>query len=161
MSIRLSVNKDIEQIREIYNDAVLNTTATFDVEPRTIEEQKIWYAQHKGKYPVIVYESDGIIAGWASLSRWSDRTAYSGTAEDSIYVRKDYRQRGIGRELLYDLIQRAVDLGLHTVIARISEGNKTSIKIHLELGFEIIGIMKDAGWKFGRYIDVTLMQKIL
>lgn len=161
MSIRLADIKDIADIMEIYNEAVLNTTATFDTEPRTIEQQKEWLDQHGGKYPVLVYESDGIVAGWASLSRWNERPAYSNTVENSIYIRKDYRRRGIGRMLLGELISYAVKYGHHTIISRIAEGNETSIKMHREAGFDIIGVMKEAGMKFGRYIDVTIMQKML
>jgi L-amino acid N-acyltransferase YncA len=159
--IRLAEITDLEAIREIYNDAVLTTTATFDIEPRTYEKQLEWFSQHNNKFQVIVFEIDGIIAGWASISKWSDRIAYEGTAENSVYVKKEFRNHGIGRRLLSQLIQNALNSGLHTIIARIAGGNQTSIRMHAEFGFEIIGIMKEAGMKFGRYIDVTLMQKML
>jgi L-amino acid N-acyltransferase len=159
--IRPAQNPDLDEILGIYNDAVLNTTATFDIEPRTFEQQKIWFSEHNGKFNVIVCEIDGKIAGWASLSRWNERPAYSGTAENSVYVRKEFRNQGIGRKLLAQIIDNAKSNGLHTIIARIAEGNRTSISMHGDYGFEIIGIMKEAGYKFGRFIDVTLMQKIL
>ncbi len=159
--IRNAFDSDLEQILEIYNDAVLTTTATFDTMPRTPEQQVDWFNEHNDKYKLIVCEIDGVVAGWASLSRWSDRPAYEGTTENSVYVKKEFRKRGIGRKLLAHLIEDAKSNGLHTIIARIAEGNETSIKIHKEYGFEIIGIMKEAGKKFGRLIDVTLMQKML
>jgi L-amino acid N-acyltransferase len=161
MRIRLAVLKDLSEIREIYNDAVINTTATFDIEPRTVKQQEEWFLEHGGRYPVIVYEIDGKVAGWASLSRWNERPAYANTVENSIYVKKEYRRNGIGRELLRELIKYSYECKHHTIIARIAEGNETSIKMHREAGFEIIGVMKEAGRKFGRYIDVTIMQKIL
>jgi phosphinothricin acetyltransferase len=83
------------------------------------------------------------------------------TVENSVYVKKEFRKHGIGRELLSQLVKLAKESGFHTIIARIAEGNKTSIRMHSELGFEVIGVMKEAGNKFGRFIDVTLMQKIL
>jgi L-amino acid N-acyltransferase YncA len=160
-NIRSAEIRDLEAIREIYNDAVLNTTATFDTEPRTREKQVEWFNVHPAAFPVIVFELDSEIAGWASLSKWSDRIAYAGTAECSVYVKREHRKKGIGRALLKHLIDRAVENKLHTIIARIAEGNETSIRMHKQNGFEIIGNMKEAGWKFGRYIDVTLMQKML
>lgn len=159
--IRRADKKDIEAIREIYNDAVLNTTATFDIEPRTYEQQVEWFKQHDNKFQILVDEVNTVISGWASLSRWSDRPAYEGTAENSVYVKKEFQRKGIGRKLLSALIQNARENGLHTIIARIAEDNETSIRMHAESGFIIIGVMKEAGRKFDRYIDVTLMQKIL
>ena len=159
--IRLAERKDIAEIMEIYNDAVLNTTATFDIEPRTLEQQEEWFEEHNGINPVIVSELDGAVAGWASLSKWNERPAYANTVENSIYVKNDFRRQGIGRELLRELIKLAIEIGHHSIIARIAEGNDTSISMHQEAGFEVIGVMKEAGLKFGRYIDVTLMQKML
>ncbi len=161
MTIRPAEIRDLDEIREIYNDAVLTTTATFDIVPRTFEQQKVWFKQHDKKFTIIVAELDKKVAGWASLSRWSDRAAYNGTVENSVYVMKEFRNRGIGRKLLAQLIEDAKSNGLHSIIARIAEGNETSIRMHKEYGFEITGIMKEAGKKFGRYIDVTLMQKML
>lgn len=160
-NIRSAQIKDLDAIRDIYNDAVLNTTTTFDTEPRTGEQQLEWFHEHSATYPVIVYEIESEITGWASLSKWSDRLAYAGTAEFSAYVKKEHRNKGIGRALLKHLIEKAVENKLHTIIARIAEGNETSIKMHKENGFEILGTMKEAGLKFGHYIDVTIMQKML
>ena len=159
--IRKAELKDLDAILEIYNDAVLNTTATFDIAPRSKEEQVEWFSEHDNKFAVIVYEHEDKIIGWASLSKWNERPAYRNTAENSVYVKKDSRGRGIGRELLSAIVNLARENGFHTTIARIAEGNKTSVKMHSEIGFEIIGIMKEAGWKFERWIDVTLMQKML
>jgi len=159
--IRPAEIKDLDEITEIYNDAVINTTATFDTEERTRETAEKWFYEHNEKYQVIVSEIHGVISGWASLSKWSDRPAYDNTTECSIYVRKEFRRQGIGRKLLYQLIRNAEYCGIHTIIARISEGNETSIKMHKEFGFDEIGIMKEAGIKFGKYIDVTIMQKMI
>lgn len=159
--IRRAEIKDLYAILDIYNDAVLNTTATFDIIPRSKEEHSVWFREHDDKFIVIVYELNDIVAGWASLSKWNERPAYQNTAENSVYVNKDLRRRGIGRKLLAELVKLAGENDFHTIIARIAEGNETSIKMHSELGFEIIGVMKEAGKKFERWIDVTLMQKML
>lgn len=147
-------------ITEIYNEAILSTVATFDTEPRTIEEQKDWFDHHGPRYPILVAEVGGQVVGWASLSRWSDRCAYSDTAEDSLYVKEDYRGKGIGRKLLASMIEEGKRAGLHTVIARITAGNEVSIHLHESAGFQHIGIMREVGRKFGRLRDVYLMQKL-
>ncbi len=160
LSIRPAEIKDIEAITEIYNEAILNTTATFDTEPRTVEQQKAWFISHDEKHPVISAEFQGTVIGWASLSPWSDRPAYAKTAEISIYVKKEFRNRGYGKKLMDKLIDDGEAAGLHTIIARIADGNEISIKLHEAYGFKHIGIMKEVGEKFGRVLDVYLMQKI-
>jgi len=160
LTIRQATLKDLGAITEIYNEAIRNTAATFDTQPKTLEEQKTWFAGHGPKCPILVAEHDGLIIGWASLSMWSDRCAYSDTAEGSFYVKKEYRGKGVGRKLLETVIAEGQKAGLHTVIARITEGNAASIHLVESVGFEHIGIMKEVGRKFGKLMDVYLMQKI-
>ena len=147
-------------ITSIYNEAILQTVATFDTEPKTSEEMKIWFENHDQKHPVLVAEQKGLIVGWASLSEWSDRCAYSETAEISLYVRKEHQGSGIGRKLLKEIMPEGQKMGLHTVIARIAEGNERSINLFKSEKFENIGVMKEVGKKFGKRLDVFLMQKI-
>jgi L-amino acid N-acyltransferase YncA len=158
--IRKATIDDLPAITEIYNQAILTTTATFDTEPKSLEEQKIWFESHGPKYPVLLAEEDDRVIGWASLSRWSDRCAYSDTAEISLYIYEKERGKGIGRKLLEAIIREGEKAGLHSIIARIAEGNEVSIHLHLSAGFEHIGIMREVGRKFGRFLDVYLMQKI-
>lgn len=160
LKVRRAAFEDLSAITEIYNQAILKTTATFDTEPKTVENQKTWFENHGTKYLLLVAEEDGKVLGWASLSRWSDRCAYSDTAEISLYVDEKYRGKGIGKKLLRTIIQEGEKTGIHSVIARIAEGNETSIHLHQSVGFEHIGIMKEVGRKFGRLLDVYLMQKI-
>jgi len=160
LTIRQATLQDLDAITEIYNQAILNTVATFDTNPKTLEEQKSWFAKHGPKYSILVAQQDDIVVGWASLSMWSDRCAYSNTAEISLYVREEHRGKGIGRKLSEATIQAGQNAGLHTIIARITEGNKISIRMVESLGFEHIGIMKEVGQKFGKLLDVYLMQKI-
>ena len=143
---------------EIYNEAVENTTATFDTDKRSIENQMEWFKRHKHNHPIIVGEEDGIIKGWASLSPWSDRKAYDGTVELSVYIHHNHRGKGIGKKLLEIITLEGKRVNNHTILSRISAGNEISIHIHEQLGYRHIGIMKEVGMKFGNYIDVHLMQ---
>jgi L-amino acid N-acyltransferase YncA len=161
LKIRKATMEDLAAITEIYNDAILQTVATFDTEPKSMEEQTTWFANHDLSNPIFVAEQDGLVAGWASLSKWSDRCAYSGTAEISLYVRKEHRRKGIGRELLKQIVKEGQKNGLHTLIARITEGNEPSINLFKHERFEVVGIMKEVGRKFGKLLDVYIMQRIL
>jgi len=158
--VRKATLDDLPAITEIYNQAILKTTATFDTEPKSLEEQKAWFESHGPKYPVLVAEENGKVIAWASLSKWSDRCAYSDTAEISLYVEEKNRGKGIGRNLLEEIIREGEKAGLHSIIARIAEGNETSIHLHQSVGFEHIGIMKEVGRKFGKLLDIYFMQKI-
>jgi phosphinothricin acetyltransferase len=126
--------------------------------PGTPAERLDWFALHPPtRYPVIVATPSGAVVGWASLSPWSPRPAYARTAENSVYVHKDKRGNGVGRSLMLDLIQRARDIGIKVIIARPVEGNDASIRLHESLGFSTIGVMRRVGEKFGRVLDVRLM----
>jgi len=105
LKIRRARIEDLDSITEIYNDAILKTAAAFDTEAKTIEEQKLWFKNHGPKYPILVAELGNIVVGWASLSQWSDRCAYSDTAEISLYVAEEHREKGIGKKLLEAIVQ--------------------------------------------------------
>jgi L-amino acid N-acyltransferase YncA len=159
--IRKAQPKDLPLITEIYNKAITTTTATFDTTLKTIEEQKLWFKDHGPKNPIMVAEQDGIVIAWGSLSKWSDRCAYTDTAEVSLYVTEPYQGKGIGTQLLKQLLEEGKQQGLHAVIARITEGNTHSISLHESLGFFPIGVMKAVGVKFGKRLDVHLLEKLL
>jgi phosphinothricin acetyltransferase len=159
-TIRSAKISDLNAITEIYNEAIQTTTATFDTEPKTEEEQKVWFDSHGTQYPIVVEESNGAVVGWASLSKWSDRCGYSGTAEISLYVKQEFRGKGMGRKLMEAIISEGRRVGLHTIIARIAEGNDVSVHLAESFGFRHIGVMKEVGRKFGRLLDVHLMQKV-
>ena len=158
--IRNAMLDDLDSITKIYNDAIINTVATFDTEIKTIEEQIQWFEGHGKKNPILVAEDNGIVIGWAALSKYSTRCAYSNTAEISLYVRKKDQGKGIGKKLMESIIKEGKKAGLHVIIARITDGNKKSIHLHESVGFNHIGIMKEVGNKFGKCLDVYLMQKI-
>jgi phosphinothricin acetyltransferase len=160
LNIRPAKPDDLPAITDIYNEAILTTDATFDTEIKTIESQKEWFDNHDFRNPIFVAEDDNNVIGWASLSKWSDRCAYSETAEISVYVKDGCRGQGTGRKLIERIIQAGEEAGLHTIISRIVTGNDESIHLHEVFGFERIGVMKEVGIKFGRLLDVVLMQKL-
>jgi phosphinothricin acetyltransferase len=160
LQIKLAQAADVPAITEIYNEAISNGTATFDTELKTIANRHIWLNQHQGKYPVWVAYLDEKMLAWASLTQYSDRAAYEGTAEVSVYVHHQHRGTGVGTIIFEHLVQQAKILELHCLLARITEGNDTSIRLHQKYGFTTVGVMRQVGSKFGRYLDVTLMQKV-
>lgn len=161
MKIRPARLSDAAAIAEIYNEQVLHGTATFDTEPRSLEAQKKWLEAHGEGWPVIVAEDAGKVVGWASLSRWSERKAYDESAENSVYVAKDARGKGLGKALLSALLEEARRKKFHAILARIAEGNPASVKLHESFGFTRVGVLKEIGFKFGRRLDVAILQLIL
>jgi len=161
LTVRRALLSDADAITEIYNEAILTTTATFDTTPRTVSERLEWLKSHDERHPVIVIEMDGAVVGWASLSRWSDRSAYDDTAETSFYVKIGYRGLGAGRKLKQAIIEEARRLRFHTLVARIAEGGDVSLHLNESFGFTRVGTMKEVGCKFGRRLDVHILQKVL
>lgn len=159
--VRLARVSDAEAMAEIYNHEVTTGTATFDLVPRDVEDQRRWITERSGAYPAIVAERDGVVVGFGSLSRYRDRPAYATTVEDSVYVHGGHRGGGVGRAILDDLVARAQDHGFHTIIARIAEGQEPSVALHRACGFELVGVEREIGRKFGRWLDVVVMQRML
>lgn len=159
-AIRKAALADIPAITEIYNEAILTTDATFDNDPKTIAEQTKWFGEHGARNPVLVADVNGKVVGWASLSKWSTRCAYADTAEISLYIKEEYRNRGIGKVLMQGILGEGKKAGLHTVISRITATNNISINLHREFQFEDVGVMKEVGKKFGKLLDVLMMQKV-
>ena len=160
-TIRRAVLADAAAVAEIYNEAILTTTATFDTETKSVADRAQWLQSHDERHPVLVAEVGGKVVGWASLTQWSDRHAYDDTAETSFYVQSGHRGRGIGRRLKSEIIEEARRLGFHTLIARIAEGSRESIHLNEQAGFVHVGTLKEVGRKFGRLLDVHIMQLLL
>lgn len=161
MKIRLATLADLEAMTEIYNEAILTTTATFDIKPMTRDERLPWFESHDTRHPILVAEVDHQIVGWACLSQWRPRRAYADTAETSFYVKASHRGQGIGRQLKQAIIEEARRLGFHTLIAGVAEGNEVSLHLNQSFGFEIVGTFKEVGKKFGKVLDVTYLQLML
>ena len=162
MRTRLIERRDAEAVRDIYNVEVLESTVTFDLVPRSVADQVAWIDEHSVGHPALVAVDDAdTVLGFASLSPYRPRPAYATTVEDSVYVRRDQRGAGIGKLLLADLVVLARDHGFHSAIARIVGGHDASIALHRACGFEQVGIEREVGRKFGKWLDVVLMQKLL
>lgn len=161
MTIQRAGPGDLERINQIYNQAVLRTTATFDTEPKSLPDREAWFETHGPAHPVIVAEEGAEIQGWASLSPYSGRAAYARTVEISLYVSEESRGKGIGTSLMRAIVDEARRLGHHVILARIAQGNPVSVRIHESAGFFMVGTMKEVGVKFGRILDVHLMELIL
>jgi len=162
MIIRAAKPEDLKGIFEIYDEQVLHGTATFDTTPKSAAERLEWFANDgRGRYPFLVAEDAGKITGWTRLYAWSNRCAYDRAAENAVYVHKDARGQGVGRALLTELIRVAPERGVKLLIARVVEGNAGSLALHEALGFQTIGIMRRCGEKFGRLLDVRLMDRHL
>ena len=161
LSVRLARPGDAEAVRSIYNLEVTESTVTFDLVPRTVAEQLAWLAEHEGVHPAVVAELDGEVVGFGSLAPYRSRPAYATTVEDSVYVRRDVRGRGCGRAILAELLRLATTHGFHAVMARIVGGHEASINLHRACGFELVGVEREVGRKFGRWLDVVLMQRLL
>ena len=158
---RLAVLDDAAAIRDIYNREVTGSTVTFDLVPRTLDAQRAWIAAHAGAHPAVVAVEGVEVVGFGSLSPYRDRPAYATTVEDSVYVRHDARGRGVGRAVLAELVRLASAHGFHTVMARVVGNHQVSIALHRRCGFELVGVEREVGRKFGRWLDVALMQRLL
>lgn len=160
-TLREATAIDQRAIMDIYNEAVLHSTATFDLEPRTWEEQRRWSDEHSPPYRVFVARLGAMVAGWGSLSPFRPKPGYRFTAEDSIYVHEDFRGQGVGAALLGALIEATQRGGFHSVMALIDGDNAASIRLHERFGFRHVGTFHEVGFKFGRWLDVVHMQKML
>jgi phosphinothricin acetyltransferase len=176
MLIRLAELADAEAIRTIYNVEVTDSTNTFDMVPRTRAEQEAWILGHHGVHPAIVATeppdrggrggglegaNGEIVLGFGSLSPFRDRSGYSATAENSVYVDRAQRGKGVGRALLAELLRLASAHGFHSVVARIAGHNETSIGLHTAVGFELVGVEREVGRKHRQWLDVVELQRLL
>ena len=162
LSLRTAAARDAEATAEIYNYEVIHGFSTFDLTPRSDEEQRAWIAARRGAFSVIVADDTVLgVVGFAALSTYRDRAGYRTTVENSIYVHRDHQRRGIGKLLLMRLLDVARDSGFHTVIARIEARSEGSLALHASLGFEKVGIEREVGRKHGRWLDSAIMQKML
>lgn len=162
MHTRIATLEDAEAIRAIYNQEVLTSIVTFDLVPRTAAEQRAWIGDRSGAHVVLVAVDDnGEVIGFGALSPYRERAGYSTSVEDSVYVHRDHQRRGVGRTLLAALLEQADLHGFHAVFARIVDGHEASIALHASLGFEIVGVEREVGRKFGRFLDVVVMETIL
>jgi L-amino acid N-acyltransferase YncA len=161
VQLRLATLDDAEEMRTIYNLEVETSTATFDLVTRSSEDQRAWLAERSGAHAAVVAVNDGEVVGFASLSPYKERAAYRTTVEDSVYVRRDHHGQGIGKALLGEMLDVARRHGFHAVMARIEATREPSVALHRACGFELVGIEREVGRKFNRWLDIALMQRLL
>lgn len=161
--VRRALRTDVPAILEIYNDAVLHTTASADYEARSLESRYEWFDEHEREgYPVFVVENaDGMVVGWSSLSRYKERYGYRFSTENSVYIHPEWRGRGLGKLLMPPLIEAAHTMGMHAILAGISADNEASLKLHAQFGFIKVAHFRETIYKFGQWLDVVYMEKIM
>jgi phosphinothricin acetyltransferase len=159
--VRPATDADQPAILEITNEQIVNGTATFDLEARSLAQQREWAAQFTDPYVLLVAEDAGEVVAWGCLHPFGRKPGYRFTAENSVYVRADRRRQGLGRIVLGALVEAARANGFHTILARIAGENPSSVALHAELGFVEIGHEREVGYKFERWLDVVVMQRRL
>lgn len=157
IEIRTATISDLPDILYIINHSITTSTADYRYDTISMEELEQWYNQH----PVFVATMNNLVVGYATYSQFRERIGFQYSVEHSIYCHHDYQGKGIGRLLMNELIAYAKEQKIHTMVACIDSDNTNSIAFHKKLGFQLAGQMKEVGYKFGRYLDMTLMQLML
>ena len=160
MQLKPCNEKQLPEILDIFNDAILNSTALYDYKTRTMETMNAWYEDKlKGNYPVIgVFDENDVLMGFATYGMFRVRPAYKYTVEHSVYVRPDKRGMGIGKLLLKEIIAQAIEQDYHVMVGVIDASNTVSMRLHENEGFVLTGIMKEVGYKFGKWLDAAFYQ---
>ena len=169
--VRNATEQDMAEVLDIYNDVILNTTAVYSFKPHTLESRVDWYRERlRNNFPVIVaVETDTSdsteppprIVGFGSYGPFRPFPGFKYTVEHSIHVHRDSRGRGVGRLLLESLIAEARQRGMHVLVGGIDSSNTASIELHRKLGFQQTALMPQTAFKFGRWLDLALMQLVL
>ncbi|HEX6565165.1 MAG TPA: GNAT family N-acetyltransferase [Chthoniobacterales bacterium] len=162
IEIRPAENDDLEAILAIYNDAIVNTTAVYDYQPRTADAQRQWFETKKAqRLPVLVAVEIATIIGFGSFGPFRPWPAYQYTVENSLYVDSAFRRKGAGKALLASLVTAARTAGYHAMVAGIDATNEASLALHRKVGFEPVAHFREVGWKFERWLDLVFMEKML
>jgi phosphinothricin acetyltransferase len=160
IDVRPAHESDLPFVLEILNDAIENTTAVWYDDLRTLDEQAAWFhSKRAGGWPVLVADDGGVVAGWGSYGPFRAWPGYRHTVEHSVYVHRDRRGRGIGALILAGLLAEARTAGMHVMVGAIDAANAASIRFHERLGFVETGRMPQVGTKFGRWLDLVLVQR--
>ena len=158
MLIRQATDADLDAILVIHNDAILNSAAIWDDDPVDRAEREAWLATRTGEgNPVLVAVDDAAVVGYATYAQWRAKRGYRHTVEDSVYISASHQGSGLGRALLAQLIDHARTAGHHVMLADIESGNAGSIRLHESLGFTRAGQLDEIGYKFDRWLDLTIL----
>lgn len=161
-TIRPAEEQDLPVILDIYNEAILNTTAVYDYTPHTLEQRRAWFAAKQAAgFPVLVADLHGVVAGFGALGTFRTWDAYRYTVENSLYVAPQSRGQGLGKQLLTGLIEAAQTMSLHAIVAGIDADNIPSLNLHKQLGFDEVAHFRQVGYKFDRWLDLKFMELIL
>lgn len=162
VSLRPATPNDVPGILAIMNHNILHSTTVYDYDPKNVQEMEAWLQEkQEAGWPVIVADENGSVVGYGTYGTFRYKQGYRFTVEHSVYVAEGYAGKGIGKLLLSELITIAKASGYHTMIGGIDAQNTGSIAFHKKFGFKEAGTIKEAGFKFGRWLDVTFMQLIL
>ena len=162
INIRNALKNDLQQILDIYNDAILNTTSVFQYDVHTIEMREEWFAQkQKDGFPVFVAEENNVVVGFSTFGSFRAWQGYKYCVEHSIYVRDGQRNQGIGTFLMQKIINAARQMNMHTIVAGIDADNAGSILFHSRFGFEEVAHFKEVGFKFDKWLDLKFLQLML
>lgn len=162
VSIREATEGDLKEILDIYNDAILHTTAVYNYVPHTLEMREEWYHQkQKDNFPILVAEQNAAVIGFSTYGHFRAWAAYKYSVEVSVYIHPEHRGKGTAKLLYPPLFERAKKQQLHTLIAGIDASNIASIKLHEQFGFKTIGLFKEVGYKFDKWLDLQFMQLLL
>ena len=157
--IRRATKEDIPMILEIFNDNIRNSTAIYMYEEQTLENRLRWFEQKQASgYPLFVFDEDGEVAGYATYGSFRDYPANRYTVEHSVYVHKNHYKKGIASKLMNAIIEEANVNGIKTMVGCIDKENVASIKIHEKFGFLYSGTIRNAGYKFGKWLDLVFYQ---
>ena len=158
--IRSANHEDLPAIVEIYNEGGVATTASYDIEPVTLEERAAWFERLRNQgHPVLVLEENGRVVGFASYGSFRDKAAYRHTVEHSVYVAEGRRSNGVGRMLLGALLDHARGRGVHIMVGVLDADNMASRAFHKSLGFIESAVLPEVGRKFGRWLDVVFVTR--
>lgn len=162
MLVRLAVENDLPAILEIYNDIIVNTTAVWHEEPHTLVMRQEWFNQRKQLgFPIFVATENEQIAGFSTIGPFRPWWGYRFTVENSVYVATESRGRGVANLLMQPIIDAAIELKLHAIVAGIEASNEISIALHKKFGFTEVAHFKEVGWKFNRWMDLKFLELIL
>jgi phosphinothricin acetyltransferase len=162
IDVRDATESDLPPILEIYNDVVATSTAIYRDEPATLDDRRSWFAARVAeRQPVLVAVDSETVVGFAAFGGFRPWPGYRFTVEHSVHVRASHRGRGVGSALMTPLIDRATALGMHVMVAGVDADNEASLRFHERLGFERVAHMKEVGFKFGRWLDLILLQRLL
>lgn len=159
--IRVVKNSDCKAIAEIYNGYIVNSTASFEIDPVSEKEMEDRISNIALRYPYFVYETENAIAGYCYAHAWKERAAYGRTLETTVYLSPEYRNKGIASQLMKRLIDECRERNYNVLIACITAENEASRAFHAKLGFRQVSLFEKVGMKFGRELDVVDYELIL